>query len=498
MCGVIAVIGPKSEAYQNKVATDVFRGLLTLQHRGQDAAGIISYSSVSGKFYQKKDLGLVGQVFNSFELTKLMGNMGLGHTRYATIGSDDREDIQPLVSGFPYGIAMCHNGNLVNYFSLARKFQTENNLRLLTNNDLEIFLQSWIQEILKSGSATNGSHQFKFSQAVSAAKRILDQTSGAYALLGMVAEEGIFGLRDPHGIRPLCLGKKETEEGVYYCLSSETVAFNFLGYEYVRDIEPGELIFIDKNSNVQSIVLKNKEFKSPCMFEWVYFSGAESSLENRSVYSARLDLGRVLANKARKLIESNRISPDVVMPVPDTSRTSAISVSECLGLPYREGLIKYRYSHRSFILNTQEKRQQAVELKLSPVKSEIEGKNILLIDDSIVRGTTSKQIVGLLKKYGAKTITLGVTCPPIRYPCFYGIDFPDEEELIANNKSIREIAEWVGVNEVIYLEEEDLIQALKIKNLCMSCLNQNYPTSIEDAEEFKRRRRKNDEAGALQ
>ena len=488
MCGVIGLIGPSATGHVNEIAESIYRGLLTLQHRGQDAAGIITYSCASERFYQKKELGLVGQIFNEEDIAKLPGNMGIGHTRYATVGSDEREDIQPLVTGFPYGIAMAHNGNLVNYHSLARKFQKENNLRLLTNNDLEIFLQSWIQEILKSGLG-NGSHRFKFSQAVSAAKKILDLATGAFALVGMVADEGIFALRDPHGIRPLCLGKKETEEGTFYCLSSETVAFNFLSFEYVRDIEPGELIFIDKNSKIQSIVLKKKDHYSPCMFEWVYFSGAESSFENKSVYRSRLNLGNALAKRARKLIENNIIHPDIVMPVPDTSRTSAISLAESLGLPYREGLIKYRYSHRSFILNSQKKREKAVELKLSPVKSEIEGKNIFLVDDSVVRGTTSKQIVKLLKKYGAKTITLGITCPPLRYPCFYGIDFPDSSELIANNKNVDEIAEWIGVNHVLYLEQEDLKEALEINDLCMACINNKYPTSIEDAGEFKKRRR---------
>ena len=426
MCGVVGIIGPSVfEENPSWAAFDAYRGLLTLQHRGQDAAGILSYNRNFQKFHQEKDLGLIASVFNEQSLMKLKGNMAIGHTRYATAGGDGKEDLQPLVTGFPFGVGMVHNGNVVNYHSMTRELQNKHHLKMLTNNDLELFLHLWCQKL----SETNGEESFKFEpeKALKACEDIFDRLEGGYAVVGIMADEGLFGMRDPHGIRPLVLGRKKFAEGgkFLYCLCSETISLNFLGYEFVRDIEPGEFIFIRENGEIFSSIAestKNKE-KAPCMFEWIYFSGAESQFENVNVYNARLNLGKVLAKKARLLIQNGVISPDVVCPVPDTSRTASISLAENLGLPYRESLIKNRYIQRSFILNTQEKREKAVELKLSPVRSEIEGKKILLVDDSIVRGTTSKKIIDLLKRHGASDITLAITCPPLRYACYYGIDF---------------------------------------------------------------------------
>ncbi|MBT3584958.1 MAG: amidophosphoribosyltransferase [Halobacteriovoraceae bacterium] len=493
MCGIIGVIGPKNLGQLNWASYEVYRGLLTLQHRGQDASGILSYDTDRKKFYGHKDLGLVSQVFEKRNIEKLTGPLALGHTRYATTGSDERDDLQPLVTGIPFGVGMVHNGNILNYHPLAREMSDELDLQLLTNNDLEILLHLWCQHFLRS---TNGEKvKFNFEEAYKAAEKVFGKVEGAYAVVGTVAEKGLIGFRDPNGIRPLVLGKKSIEgEGECYCLGSETLALNFLGYEYVRDIEPGEFIFIDFEGTIKSKIYRKEEIvKAPCMFEWIYFSGAESSFETQSVYGARLNLGRVLARKIRKLIEQGEVSPDIVCPVPDTSRTASIALAENLGLPYREGLIKNRYVHRSFILNTQEKREKAVELKLSPVRSEIEGKSILLVDDSVVRGTTSKKIIDLLKRYGAKDITLAITCPPIRYGCFYGIDFPKAEDLIANGKNIDEIANWVGANKVIFLDENETREAIGISELCMACINNKYPTSIKSGEEFAEKRNEHKE-----
>lgn len=494
MCGVLGIINPmgQSPSRENK-ALDVYRGLLTLQHRGQDAAGILSFDSYTKKFFGHKDLGLVSQVFNKESLFPLKGNMAIGHTRYATAGSDNRDDLQPLVMGYPFGVGMVHNGNLVNYHSVTRNLRDSDRLQMLTTNDLEIFLNLWSKHMVED----NPTKEFDFHRAVRTCEKIFETVQGGYALLGIQADEGMFGIRDPHGIRPLVLGKKETNQSgeFEYCLSSESVTLNFLGFEYERDIQPGEIIFISNSGEIFSHVVEHeaKNSPSPCMFEWVYFSGAESSIHGQSVYEARLNLGKVLASKARKLLENGEISSDVVCPVPDTSRTASISLAENLGLPYREALIKNRYSQRSFILNTQEKRDKAVELKLSPVISEIKDKKILLVDDSIVRGTTSKKIIGLLKKYGAKEITLAITCPPLRYACYYGIDFPNPEELIAKDKTLDEIANWVGANKVIYLDEEDLKEAIGQEGLCMACVNNDYPTSVDDAEEFLEIRKLNKE-----
>jgi len=489
MCGIIGLVHPKADDLKlNNASYEVYRALLTLQHRGQDAAGILSYDEERGKFRGEKDLGLVSQVFDLENLEKLKGRMAIGHNRYATVGTDGKADLQPIVTGYPFGVGMVHNGNLVNYHQLAKEFSENYKIQQLTNNDVEVLLNLWchgVQEKRDWGA------EISFEHIKASAKNIFEKAIGAYAIAGLLSGVGLFGMRDPQGIRPLILGKKvwDSEKNIVsHCLVSETNALNFLGFEYVRDIKPGEVIFIQENGEIHSEELATPKSASPCMFEWVYFSAAESSFEGKSIYGVRLNLGRVLGRRARKLIENNIIRPDIVCPVPDTSRTSAIALAESLGLPYREGLIKNRYTQRSFILNTQDKREKAVELKLSPVRSEIEGKNILLVDDSIVRGTTSKKIIQLLKKYGAKDITMAITCPPLRHGCFYGIDFPKESELIANDKNLEEIADYIGANRVIYLDEADLKEAVEKNELCMACVNNKYPTSIEAGEEFARQR----------
>mmetsp|Transcript_18841 Transcript_18841/g.8776 ORF Transcript_18841/g.8776 Transcript_18841/m.8776 type:complete len:506 (-) Transcript_18841:356-1873(-) len=495
MCGIIGIIGPddNKELLPNSAWTsyEVYRGLLTLQHRGQDAAGILSYDAHQQIFNSEKNLGLVSNVFNSKNLNALTGGIAIGHTRYVTIGENNQRDLQPLVIGFPFGIGMVHNGNVINYYSLADKIQKEYNVQLLTHNDLEALLILLCYHLLEDGK--HFIESLAFDKVAMAVEKIFDTAVGAYSVIGVAAKEGMFGFRDPHGIRPLVLGRKpvysQKGEKYSYILASETVAMNFLQYEFIRDILPGELIFISHFGKIKSKVIKTvRRHSSLCMFEWVYFSGAESSYSGKSVYRVRLNLGKTLAVKVKELINQKLINPDIVVPVPDTGRTAAISLAEELKIPYREGLIKNRYIYRSFILNSETKRKNAVELKLSPVRSEIEGKNILLVDDSIVRGTTSKQIITLLKKYGAKDITLSSTCPPIRYPCYYGIDFPSAQELIASNKTVDEIAQLVGAKSVIYLDEKDLIKAVGCEDLCMACLNKKYPTSLEGRECFTLKR----------
>ncbi len=494
MCGVIGIIasGESGQAGTASTAYETYRGLLTLQHRGQDAAGILSYDFEANKFSSEKDLGLVASVFNEKNLENLRGRMAIGHTRYATTGSDSKVDLQPLVTGYPFGVGMVHNGNLVNYHELARKLTGEMGMQLLTNNDLEIFLSYFCRY---AGNPTAGAMKFDYQLGLNAAKKIVAEATGAYALVGLLAGEGLFGLRDPGGIRPLVLGKKERGPGnISYCLVSESVTLNFLGFEFVRDVEPGEFIFIDKDGVIHSELCTQKKEetqKSPCMFEWIYFSGAESKFEGKNVYTTRLGLGKVLARRIQALIDAGEIDPEIVCPVPDTSRTASISLAEDLGLPYREALIKNRYIQRSFILNTQEARERAVELKLSPVRSEIEGKKILLVDDSIVRGTTSKKIIDLLKRYGASDVTLAVTCPPLRYACYYGIDFPSPRELIAGGRNEEEIARFIGANRVIFLEQSDLYEAIGLPSLCMACLSGKYPTDVSAGEEFAKHRRGN-------
>ena len=486
MCGVIGVIGSQDTMEEGPfvAAREIYQGLLTLQHRGQDAAGILTYDLKDHRFSQKKDLGLVSQVFDERDLDFLPGTMGVGHTRYATVGA--KEDLQPIMTGLPFGVGMVHNGNLVNYHSLAKKMTDRFNIQLLTRNDLELILQMWCYYLLQEENSTG----FDFRKGLSAMKKVVTQVEGGYAIIGMVANKGLIAFRDPQGIRPLMIGRKKINGKDAYCVCSETVAMNFLGYRYWRSVLPGEFLFIDTDGNIQSDMVKTASKKASCMFEWVYFSGAEGVLEERSVYTTRLRLGERLAIKARAAISKKQINPHVVAPVPDTSRTASIALAENLNLPYREVFIKNRYSHRSFILDTQEKRKRTVELKLSPVFSEIEGKNIMLVDDSIVRGTTAQRIVSLLKEYGAKEVTLAITCPPIRYPCYYGIDFPSPGELIASGRTVDQITKIVGANQVIYLDEEDLKEAIGLDSLCMACLNHHYPTSIEEGASFSKLRKR--------
>ncbi len=498
MCGVIGVIDPQSGGTQGATAAaafDAFRGLLALQHRGQDAAGILSYDGGTRMFVCEKDLGLVSNVFNQHNIEKLTGGMAIGHTRYATMGGDGRRDIQPMMTGVPFGLGMVHNGNILNYPQLAQTLSTDYSRQLLTTNDLEVMIH-YFAHFLMNGKTVADSDTFTFGNIQSAAAQMFDILTGGYAVLALIAGHGMVAFRDPKGIRPLVIGMRELNDGrKAWCLASESIAVNYLGYAYQRDVAPGEVVFIDMDGNLQSAIVRQEAQKAPCMFEWVYFSGAESTIDHQPLYGARLRLGEHLADKTRAAMAAGEIAPDVVMPVPDTSRPAAIAAAEALELPYREGLIKNRYVARSFILSGQDKREWAVELKLSPVPGEIEGKNILLIDDSIVRGTTSKRIISLLRKYGAREITLAITCPPHRHACFYGIDFPDPADLVAHGKTVEQIADTLGVNKVIYLDENDLRQAIGLTQLCMACISGKYPTATQDAAEFSQARKRLRAAG---
>ncbi len=483
MCGVIGVIGPLQEKKEAWAAHEAYNGLLTLQHRGQDAAGLLSFDTVRHKFHSQKNLGLVSDVFDRDKIGSMTGNMAIAHTRYATTGGNDVQDLQPMITGLPFGVGMAHNGNLVNYHELARQLTHNLKLQLLTTNDLEILLSLWCHFLTREGVPLHKS--FDFDSAVAATKKIFSLVDGAYAVVGLMAEYGLFAFRDPNGIRPLVLGKSDDGS---YCVASESVALNFLGYKVVRDIAPGELIFISKEGQVFSKIVKRQNPVAPCMFEWVYFAGAPSTLNEKSVYATRLRLGNILAKKVSAAMEREELAVDVVSPVPDTSRPASIALAEAISRPYREAFIKSRYVQRSFILNSQEARERAVQLKLTPILSEIKGKNILLVDDSIVRGTTSKSIVNLLRKCGAKRVSLAITCPPIRHPCYYGIDFPDPSVLVATDRNTEEIAQWIGVDNVIYLEETDLYHAIEKKSLCMGCVTGKYPTQNRGREEFQKNR----------
>lgn len=489
MCGIVGVFGTPY-SFQ-----EVYQGLLLLQHRGQDAAGILAFDFNSKNFHHYKDLGLISDVFSPEILAGFSGQMSIAHTRYATVGPknpiDSKRDIQPMTINYPHGIGMVHNGNIVNYVELKKYVQEEKRRHLFTNSDLEVLLNI-LSDGLKEKNVTHHFDQFQ-----NAVKHLFDTAKGGFASIGLLADKGFFAFRDPNGLRPLILGQRKlTDEekalfpenfGKSYCLASESNSLNFLGYEVIRDLAPGEILFIDQKGEIFSSVDYSKSLNiapKSCMFEWVYFANPESVLEGRSVYSARLEFGKNLGSEIQTLIDRGEISPDIVVPIPETSRVAAISLSETLKIPYREVLIKNRYIQRSFILNTQESRRRAVQLKLTAIASEIKGKNILLLDDSIVRGTTSKRIIEMVREAGAREVYFATTCPPIKYPCYYGVDFPDPKELVASTRSIEEVADYLGADKLIYLSEEATQKSIGRESLCMACLNGCYPVDVSSAKVF--------------
>jgi amidophosphoribosyltransferase len=453
MCGIAGIINNED------VSTKLFYSLMALQHRGQDAAGIITNNA--NEFFVKKDTGLAKDIFSSEALKSLKGNKGIAHTRYSTIGSASKLNSQPLFVNSTEKIAMAHNGNITNYEEL-KSILSELCIFFTTTVDIEPLLYLFAIKYEKT------------RDFFEAAKYILETVEGSYSVVGMIAGKGIFAIRDPRGIRPLVLGKK----GDSYAFASESVVFQTLGYEFVRDIEPGEAILIhDKKHDkeqlqVESKVLLKKE-RAHCMFEWVYFSRPESMIERRAVYKARLALGVVLAEHLKKE------EIDVVIPVPDTARSCAIKLAEALGVKHREGLIKNRYVGRTFIMPSQDTRDYTVGLKLNVIISTVKDKNVAVVDDSIVRGTTSRRIVSLLREAGAKKIIFVSSCPPVKYPCFYGIDMSTDKELIASEKSIEEIRKYIGADKLVYATIDNLKAAIR-RELCCACLDAKYPVKISN------------------
>jgi len=456
MCGIVGVIR------SDHAAAEVHQALLMLQHRGQDSVGILSADDTSSMFFQHKGLGQVSQVFKPEDIEKLKGSSAIGHTRYSTVGAVKEADIQPMATSIPVGIGLVHNGNVSNYDELRSGLVTQR-YSFLSGNDLELFLQK-----IAEGFYSRPDKSKTFSTLKTAVDVIQGSVEGGYSVLGVIAGEGMFGFRDSHGIRPLILGKRKNHDGsVSYCFTSETCALKFLGYEYDRDLKAGELVWIPSKGELISVLVRPKQLL-PCMFEWVYFSGADSTFEGMNVYQVRLKLGEALSERIPKNLQI-----DVVAPVPDTSRPAAIALAEKLGLPFREVLIKNRYVQRSFIVSGQAKRQLAVSLKFSVIDELVHGKNVLLVDDSIVRGTTSRKIVELLRHHGAKSVYIASTCPPIKHPCFYGIDFPSRKELIANNRETSEVADLLKADGVFYTTLEDLGAAIG-KPFCNACLTGEY------------------------
>jgi len=466
MCGILGILakGPVNQA--------LYDGLLVLQHRGQDAAGILT--SDGNRVYLRKDNGLVRDVFQHQHMLALQGNMGIGHVRYPTAGCDSPAEAQPFYVNSPFGLALAHNGNLTNSAVLKEELFREDLRHINTESDSEILLNVFAHELQAVAKLRlSPDHLFR---AVSAVHR---RCRGAYAVTMLIAGVGILAFRDPHGIRPLAYGRRETQNGPEVLFASESVALDVLGFKLERDVAPGEAIFVDIHGQVHAQQCATQSILSPCIFEFVYFARPDSIIDDIYVHKTRLRMGERLAAKIKRVWANENI--DVVIPIPDTSRTSALQMAYELNIPYREGFIKNRYIGRTFIMPGQAERKKSVRQKLNAIDVEFKGKNVLLVDDSIVRGTTSKQIIQMARDARANKVFFASAAPPVRYPNVYGIDMPSVNELIGNGRSEHEIAAAIGADQLIYQDLDDLIEAARegnadIARFDASCFNGDYVT----------------------
>jgi amidophosphoribosyltransferase len=466
MCGILGILG------NSGASQELFDGLVSLQHRGQDSAGIMTYDD---RFHLKKGNGLVREVFHTKNMIRLKGSMGIGHVRYPTAGSYDAAEAQPFYVNSPFGIAMIHNGNLTNYEQLKKEVMKNNIRHLNTNSDSEILANVIANEILNLRKTT-----LKPADIFKALEQVYARCKGSYSVIMMIAGYGLVAFRDRNGIRPLILGKRQSGKLMpEYIIASESVAVDTMGYIVDSDVQPGEAIFIDMKRNVHRKQIVKKEW-APCIFEHVYLARPDSVLDKVSVHKTRLRMGVALADQIRDAMKKGA-KIDIVVPIPDSSRTAALALAEALGIPYREGLIKNRYIGRTFIMPGQEIRKKSIRYKLNPIILELRNKNVLLVDDSIVRGNTSKKIVEMVRGAGAKNVYFASTCPPLRYACVYGVDMPSKKEFIANKLSIKQIAKVINVDGLFYQELKDLRAAAHagnpaISNFCAACMDGKYPT----------------------
>jgi amidophosphoribosyltransferase len=467
MCGIVAVSG------NNDVIHDIYESLTVLQHRGQDASGILT--NHNGKITLRKSLGLVRDGFSKKHIDRLKGSIGIGHVRYPTAGhADNSSEAQPFYVNSPYGIALAHNGNLINSDKLKSDLFKEDLRHINTKSDSEILLNIFAHELyLHSKDAFTPDSIF---YAVAGVHR---RVKGAYAVVSLITDRGVVAFRDPNGIRPLCFGQRVINGKTETMVASESVALDSAGFKLERDLKPGEAIFIDNDGNVHTRLCSENSTASPCIFEYVYFARPDSIIDGISVYKARMNMGTALADNIKKALPNNDI--DVVVPIPDTSRISALELSSKLGIPFREGFIKNRYIGRTFIMSQQNERSKSVKRKLNAIKSEFNNKTVLLVDDSIVRGTTSRQIVEMAREAGAKKVYMASAAPPVKYPNVYGIDMPASKEFIADNRTIDEVANFIGCDKLFYQNLSDLIDAVKserpsITKFDSSCFDGHYIT----------------------
>ena len=467
MCGIVGIVG------QAAVAAQLYDGLTVLQHRGQDAAGIATADGRQLRVH--KGNGLVRDVFDARSMALLEGRLGIAHCRYPTAGSEGSDEAQPFYVNSPYGIALAHNGNLTNAEALRREVFEQDRRNINTGSDSEVLLNVFAHELDTRGALT--------PDAVFAAlEGVNRRVKGGYAVVCTVLGLGLVAFRDPHGIRPLVLGKRATAAGAEYIIASESVALDVLGFERVRDVAPGEGIVITDEGELFARPCAQPGEHAPCIFEYVYFARPDSMIEEISVHKARMRMGVALGEKILRLRPDHDI--DTVIPIPDTSRDSALEIANVLGVKYREGFIKNRYVGRTFIMPGQGERAKSVKRKLNPIPLEFRNRVVLLVDDSIVRGTTSRQIVQMARDAGARKVYLASAAPPVRYPNIYGIDMPTPEELIAHGRSEEEIERMIGCDWLVYQDLADLEAAVAGpkfpgRRFDSSCFSGEYVTGVD-------------------
>jgi amidophosphoribosyltransferase len=476
MCGIVGIVG------RSPVNQQLYDALTVLQHRGQDAAGIMTADG--GELFVSKGGGLVRDVFGQREMESLRGNVGIGHVRYPTAGGNSASEVQPFYVNAPYGICLGHNGNLTNAAELSAVLTREDRRHLNTRSDSEVLLNVFASELQRVGTL-----RIAPADIFAAVNAVYRRCRGAYAVVAMIIGHGILGFRDPNGIRPLVLGQRRSARGMEYMLASESVALTMLSFEVVRDIAPGEAVFIDELGRVHTNQCVPAASYTPCIFEYVYFARPDSIIDKISVYRARMRMGERLADKLKREHPDHDI--DVVIPIPDTSRTSAQQLAQKLGIKYREGFNRNRYIGRTFIMPGQEERQKSVRRKLSAIDLEFRDKNVLLVDDSIVRGTTSAQIIELAREAGARKVYFASAAPPVRFPYVYGIDMPAASELVAAGRDVEEVARQIGADWLVYQDLDDLVAACRHDNASItgfdtSCFSGVYVTGDVTPEYLQR------------
>jgi amidophosphoribosyltransferase len=467
MCGIVGVVS------HQPVNQMLYDALLLLQHRGQDAAGIAT--NHSSMFSMHKANGLVRDVFRTRNMRSLQGNSGIGHCRYPTAGSSSEEEAQPFYVNAPFGITLAHNGNLTNWEQLKQEMFKNDRRHINTDSDSEVLLNVLAHEIQTATTGLNLDPDAIFKAVTVLHRRV----KGGYAAVAQIAGVGLLAFRDPNGIRPLCLGINETEQGTEYLIASESVALEGMGFRFVRDVEPGEAIFIDADKQLHARQCADNPQLNPCVFEFVYLARPDSVIDGASVYATRLKMGEYLADKIKREIPDGEI--DVVMPIPDSSRPAAIQLALRLGVEYREGFIKNRYIGRTFIMPGQAARKKSVRQKLNAIPHEFKGMNVLLVDDSIVRGTTSREIVQMARDSGAKKVIFASAAPPVIYPNVYGIDMPTRDELIAYGRTTEEVCKEITADYLVYQDIDALKQSItdvnpKLTKFEASCFDGIYVT----------------------